>query len=147
MSFYRAGQMPIGHYFPLPNEIFSLGLTAAEIAVYAYLMRCEDRKSYQCHPSYRTIGKALHMSENTVRKYVTSLEQKNFICTEPTRIVTKDGRPRNGSLRYTILPLREAINHYYAGQMETLDIASARQKAAARLNPSSGKAESEVISM
>ena len=25
-------------YFPLPKEIFSLGLSAAEIAIYAYLL-------------------------------------------------------------------------------------------------------------
>ena len=41
-----------------------------EIAVYNYLLRCEDRRTYQCHPSYRTIGRAVQLSENTVRKYV-----------------------------------------------------------------------------
>jgi len=35
------------NYFPLPNEIFSLGLSTGEIATYAYLMRCEDRETYQ----------------------------------------------------------------------------------------------------
>ena len=37
------------NYFPLPNEIFSLGLSTGEIATYAYLMRCEDRETYQCY--------------------------------------------------------------------------------------------------
>ena len=50
----------------MPNEIFSLGLNSGEIAVYAYLMSCEDRKTFQCYPSYNTIGKALDMSKNTV---------------------------------------------------------------------------------
>lgn len=36
----------IRDYFPLPNEIFSLGLSTGEIAVYAYLMYCEDRKIF-----------------------------------------------------------------------------------------------------
>ena len=40
-------------YFPVPNEIFSLGLSTGEIAVYTYLMYCEDRKTFQCHPSYK----------------------------------------------------------------------------------------------
>ena len=35
-------------YFPLPEEIFSLGLSAAEIAIYAYLLFCEDRQTFQC---------------------------------------------------------------------------------------------------
>ena len=28
---------PVRDYYPLPKEIFSLGLNAAEIAIYAYL--------------------------------------------------------------------------------------------------------------
>ena len=62
----------IRDYFPLPNEIFSLGLSTGEIAVYAYLMYCEDRKTFQCHPSYKTIGKAVGMSENTVKNMWTA---------------------------------------------------------------------------
>jgi len=52
------------NYFPLPNVIFSLGLSPGEIAVYSYLLYCEDRKTYQCHPSYKTIGRAVGMSTN-----------------------------------------------------------------------------------
>ena len=29
---------PVKDYFPLPKEIFSLGLSAAEIAIYAFLL-------------------------------------------------------------------------------------------------------------
>lgn len=36
----------IRDYFPLPNEIFSLGLSTSEIAVYAYLMYCEDSRTH-----------------------------------------------------------------------------------------------------
>ena len=86
------------HYYLVPNEVFNLGLSSHEIAVYNYLLRCEDRRTYQCHPSYRTIGRAVHLSENTVRKYVAGLEEKGLIRTEPSTITTKDGRVRNGSL-------------------------------------------------
>lgn len=61
-------------YFPVLNEFFCLDLCSGEIAVYAYLMYCEDRKTFQCHPSYKTIGQALKMSRNTVSKYVKSLK-------------------------------------------------------------------------
>ena len=64
---------PIKNYFPLPNEIFSLGLSAGAIAVYGFLLHREDRRTYQCVVSYRTIGEAVGMSVNTVRKYVTEL--------------------------------------------------------------------------
>ena len=104
-------------YFKMPNEVFCLDLDSKEISIYAYLLRCEDRDSYQCHPSYRTIGKAVKMCENTVRKYVLSLEEKGLICTEPTTITTKDGRIRNGSLLYTIRPIQEALEIFYQRQL------------------------------
>ena len=95
-----------GDYFPLPKAIFRLNLSAGEIAVYAFLMYCEDRKTFQCHPSYTTIGDATGMSKSTVKKYVESLERKGFIRTEPTKVITRDGRVHNGSLLYTIQPIR-----------------------------------------
>lgn len=76
-------------YFPLPNCIFNLGLSAGEIAVYAYFMCCEDRKTYQCHPSYSTIGNAIGLSKNTVKKYVELLVKKKLICTEATTVKLK----------------------------------------------------------
>ena len=104
-------------YFKMPNEVFCLDLDSKEISIYAYLLRCEDRDTYQCHPSYRTIGKAVKMCENTVRKYVLSLEEKGLIRTEPTTITTKDGRIRNGSLLYTIRPIQEALEIFYQQQL------------------------------
>ena len=107
----------INHYFTLPNEIFCLGLSSGEIAVYSYLLRSENRKTYQCYPGYRTIGQALKMSQNTVRKYVQSLEDKHLISTQRTEIITKDGRKRNGTLLYTIHPIREAIDYFHSEQL------------------------------
>ena len=43
---------------------------------------------------------------STVKKYVESLERKGFIRTEPTKVITRDGRVHNGSLLYTIQPIR-----------------------------------------
>ena len=42
----------IKNYFPLPNAIFDLGLHHMEINIYAYLLRIEDRRTYQCIVSY-----------------------------------------------------------------------------------------------
>lgn len=105
------------HYFTLPNEIFCLGLSSGEISVYSFLLRCENRKTYQCYPSYRTIGQALKMSQNTVRKYVKSLEDKCLISTERTEIITKNGIKSNGSLLYTIRPIAEAIEYFHNEQL------------------------------
>ena len=75
-------------YFPLPKEIFSLGLSAAEIAIYAYLLFCEDRQTFQCWPSYRKIGEAVGLSPNTIRKHIRSLEELGLLVTEPTMVTT-----------------------------------------------------------
>ena len=105
------------NFFPMPNEIFSLGLSVGEIAVYAYLMFCEDRETYTCHPSYKTIGNALRISPNTVKKYIRQLESKSLITTKQTRILV-NGRYRNGNLMYTILPIVAASNEYFKRQLE-----------------------------
>lgn len=107
---------PVKNYFPLPNEIYQLGLSHGAIAVYGYLLRIEDRKTYQCHPSYATIGKAVGMSNNTVRKYVQELEERGLIRTERTSIITQDGRKQNGSLLYTILPIQFSIGDFISGR-------------------------------
>lgn len=109
----------VKNYFPLPNEIFCLDLCSGEIAVYAYLMYCEDRKTFQCHPSYKTIGRALKMSRNTVRKYVKSLEEKRLISTEPSSVTLKSGKKQNGNLVYTVLPIQEAVEHFYTRQLQS----------------------------
>ena len=95
----------------MPQKIFNLGMNAGEIAVYAYLMCRENRKTYQCYPSYRTIGEAVGMSRNTVKKYVDALVDKQLIFVEPTKVTTKDGGVRNGNLLYTIRPLDYALEH------------------------------------
>ena len=118
----------IKNYFPLPNEIFLLGLSPGELSVYSYLLYLEDRNTYRCYPSYKTIGKAVRMSQNTVRKYVAQLEERQLIMTEPTSIITKDGRKRNGSLLYTIRPIQEALNLFYEKQLRRAKNAADRQR-------------------
>lgn len=122
-------QNTVKKYFPLPNGIFCLGLSASEIAVYAYLLYCEDRKTFQCYPSYKTIGKALKMSRNTVSKYVKLLEQKQLIRTEPTEIFNSNGKKRNGNLLYTILPIEQAVMRCYEQQLERAKLLKRQRKA------------------
>ena len=124
---------PIKNYFPLPNEIFILGLNSGEIAVYTYLLYLENRKTFQCWPSYKTIGRAVDMSQNTVRKYVMALEEKALISTEPTSVCTRSGQKRNGSLLYTIRPVQEALDLFYERQLARADLTAQHQRAAERL--------------
>ena len=124
---------PVKNYFPLPNEIFQLGLSHGAIAVYGYLLRIEDRRTYQCYPSYATIGKAVGMSRNTVRKYVQELEERGLICTERTSIITQDGRKQNGSLLYTILPIQFSIDQFYQRQLDAAERVQERRRATRRM--------------
>jgi len=118
------------NYFMVPNEVFSIGLNFREISLYTYLLRCENRDTYQCYPSYKTIGKTIRMSENTVAKYVRQLEEKGLIYTEPTIVQSKDGKPLNGNLRYTIRPIQGVLEAFYERQFQQVEEDAARQRAA-----------------
>lgn len=120
------------NYFPLPNAIFSLNLSPGEIAVYSYLLYCEDRKTYQCYPSYKTIGRAVGMSINTVQKYISALGEKGFVSIENTNVITKSGQKRNGTLRYTIHPIQEAVDLYHQRQLRKLELDVSRSHLAAQ---------------
>ena len=108
----------IKNFFPVPNAVFDLGLHHMEINIYAYLLRIEDRRTYQCLVSYPTIARKLGISVNTVAKYVAALEEHGLIRTERTEIITRDGLKRNGCLRYTILPIgtREVFAELFTGK-------------------------------
>ena len=132
---------PIRNFFPLPKDLFHLGLCAGEIAVYTYLMYREKRKDYTCVVSYREIGAAVGMSKNTVSKYVAKLEERGLIETEPTSVITRDGLKGNGRLKYKILPIQIAVDRHNADKLARLEMETARynlQKAQARQDTLAG---------
>lgn len=116
--------------FFLPNELSQLGLDYGELAVYSFLKRCENRKTHQCWPSIKTIGQAVGMSENTVRKYIRRLEERGLIITEPTEVITRASGRRNGNLLFTLRTIGEVIDDHYASQLEELELAAERQRVA-----------------
>lgn len=124
---------PIKNYFPVPNEIFSLGLSSDAISIYGYLLSREDRKTYECLVSYRMISEAIGKSVTTVRKYVMELEERSLIRTERTNVVTKEGRKRNGRLLYHILPIQMAIDQFHERQLYEADLALERQRIQQRM--------------
>lgn len=147
MNFYQNKRDAPGEYFPLPKAIFRLGLDAGEIAVYAFLMYCEDRNTFQCHPSYATIGNALNMSKNTVKKYVDSLERKGFIFTEHTTVRTRDGRVHNGNLKYTLQPIKPIEEMYFQKQLRDAEAQANYQKAIQKYEKKYGGKINEAINV
>ena len=124
------GKLPdaVGNFFPLPNAIFHLGLSAEEIATYAFLLYCEDRKTYQCYPSFSTIGNAIGKTKNSVKKYVDGLHDKGLISTQMTKKIAKDGAVLNGNLLYTILPIQNGIDVYNETQLYLAQLEWEQQK-------------------
>ena len=108
----------IKNFFPVSNAVFDLVLHHIELNIYAYLLRIEDRRTYQCIVSYPTIARKLGISVNTVAKYAAVPEEHSLIRTERTEIITRDGRKRNGCLRYTLLPIKNALGLCYERQLE-----------------------------
>ena len=119
---------PGKNFFSLPYELFSLGLGHGAITVYAYLVFCEDRRTHQCYPSYKTIAATVHLAVNTVIKHVTKLADKQLITVERTSYIDNKGMKWNSNNRYTILPIRAAVHSCYQQQLEQLTIDAYRQK-------------------
>ena len=109
------------NFFSLPNELFFLNTGHGAITVYAYLLYCEDRRTHQCHPSYRTISAAVHLTVSTVMKHITKLADRQFITIENTSYIDRHGMKQNGNNLYTILPIQAAMDHRYQQQMLRLE--------------------------
>ena len=78
-----------------------------------------------------------------------SLEEKGLIRPEPTTITTKDGRIRNGSLRYTIRPIQEALEIFYQRQLTRAEEEAEKarlRKRLAQLNKENHINETEGVS-
>lgn len=128
-------QQKMQNQFIMSNYVMKLGLSAEALAIYCYLMYIEDRDTYQCYPSYKTIGEALNIkSVNTVRKYVQELEDKCLIYTERTVVILEDGTKRNGNLKYTIRPIQDAVECYYQNQIKKLEEEAKHAKAQEKID-------------
>ena len=131
MNYYYLNQQhKLKNVFIISNYVMQLDISATALAIYFYLMYIEDRKTYQCYPSYKTIGKALKIkSKGTVAKYVRELEDKCLIYTEPTEVILKNGKKQNGNLKYTIRPIQDAVEYFHQQQMKKFQEDLAREKA------------------
>ena len=122
-----------GCFFTLPYEIFYLDLGHGAIAVYAYLLCCESRRTHQCHPSYSTISGATGLAVNTVMKHVTKLKDTRLIIVERTSYIDNRGMKWNGNNCYTILPIRTAVEAFHRKQLEKLEETVEQQQIAGLL--------------
>lgn len=92
-----------GNYFMLPNDVFNLMLTPSQLAVFCYLVRCSD-KSWTCYPSIPTIAQACRLSENTVRKALKYLNERDIITISGGYSMSKFGKMQNATYVFGVNP-------------------------------------------
>lgn len=119
-----------GRFFTMPDEVFHLGIGHGALAVYAYLLCCEDRRTHQCHPSYNTISSAVGLAVNTVMKHINKLAERRFITVERTTYMDVNGMKWNGNNLYTLLPIQEAVGAFYQRQSDRLEQSVKQQQVA-----------------
>lgn len=69
-------------YHQVPNDLYEIGLTTHEIAVYGYLTRCTNAGS-TAFPSYNTIASKCGMSRSKAIKTIDSLIEKKIVEKKP----------------------------------------------------------------
>ena len=79
------------------------------------------------------MAKNLHYCRNTVASYVRLLEERGLIITEHTKIITKNGIKKNGSLLYTIITLQKVMEQHHEQQFNAIARAAERRQAQAKL--------------
>ena len=78
-------------------------------------------------------GYNLLIDNEMVAEAFAELEEQGLVVTEPTSVMTKDGRKRNGSLRYTILPIRNAVDLHNQRQLRQLEETTERMRVGKKL--------------
>ena len=113
--------------FPLPNDVFRIGLKSGELLVYIYLQYQKGARSDQCWPSYATIGAAAGMSRKTVQKHIGALINKGLVHADYTSVFIH-GQKVNGNLLYTIKPVEQVLREREKAQLDKLKQAEAQRK-------------------
>ena len=113
--------------FPLPNDVFRLGLKSGELLVYIYLQYQKGVRSDQCWPSYATIGAAVGMTRKTVQKHIGALINKGLVRAEYTQVFVH-GQKVNGNLLYTLKPIEQVFREREKAQLDKLKLAEAQRK-------------------
>ena len=67
-------------------------------------------------------------------QYVDALAEKGLVSTEPTSVLTRSGIKKNGNLRYTLRPIREAVELFHNRQMAAVERAAERRRVQRKLS-------------
>lgn len=81
------------NYFRVPNEVFTLGLSASELIVLVYLYRCHNNRD-DCWPSYPDIAAKCRIDRHTAIRAINRLAGMG--------IITKDRQGRKNHYKIKI---------------------------------------------
>ena len=90
---------PDHNSFPLPHEVFELGLEQGTLLVYVYLVYHKSLKHSPAKLSCAIVSKAVGLCEKTVRRHLCTLTSSGFIRME---CVGK-------SFSYTLCPIQNNV--------------------------------------
>ena len=95
---------PDQNSFPLPHEVFELGLEQGALLVYIYLVHHRSLKHSPARLSCAVIGKAVDLCEKTVRRHLHTLVNQGLIQ------ITGHGH----SFSYSLCPIWDKVQEYHS---------------------------------
>ena len=93
--------------FPLPHEVFELGLEQGALLVYIYLVYHKSLKHSASKLSCSAISKAVGLCEKTVQRHLHTLISKGFI-----RVAGYDS-----SFFYELCPIWDKVREHNGGEL------------------------------
>ena len=102
-------ESPQADTFPLPHEVFELGLGQGPLLVYLYLICRKSLKHGADKMSCAVISKAVGLCEKTVRTHLRTLADAGFIKMEH----------RGRTFSYTLRPIRDKVREYHSEKFPT----------------------------
>ena len=90
------------------------------------------RQFYSVFPEIERVWLIARRTDR-LQELAEQLEEKGLIRTERTTVTLKDGRKRNGSLLYTLLPVEQALAQHNQHQLHLAEMAAERHRAQQKL--------------
>jgi len=93
---------PDQNSFPLPHEVFELGLEQGALLVYVYLVYHKSLKHSPNEVSCVAVSKAVGLCEKTVRRHLRTLVNQGLIQTAA----------RGSSFSYSLCPIWDKVHEH-----------------------------------
>ena len=100
---------PLPDTFPLPHEVFELGLEQGELLVYIYLVYYKSLKHSASKLNCAAISKAVGLCEKTVKRHLHTLISKEFIRAAGC----------GSNFSYELCPIWDKVQEHNGGELRS----------------------------